>query len=287
MSFMERLLVVGTSALSTIKVGFQSTIAKNGIKQVKDSLFYNMLIFLSASLLFIPYIFNTTLLLWAYAGAYALCNTIFQLSYTLALSKGNVSLSAMFANFGIVIPISFSVLIAGEDVATIRIIGLVVMAFAFVCTLKSNKTGGGGFSLPLAIMCLLANGCGLTVQRVFVVAMPSVNVLSFVSASYLLSTVFCGIIVLALTIKNKNRSVITGKTVGASICSGVALALYLALNTYQGKVLEASFQFPVNSGLNIIFITTMGILVFKDKLNKRQALACVLGLIAIVLINIR
>ena len=46
MSFMERLLVVGTSALSTIKVGFQSTIAKNGIKQAKDSLFYIMLIWI-------------------------------------------------------------------------------------------------------------------------------------------------------------------------------------------------------------------------------------------------
>ena len=284
---MERLLVVGTASLSTINVGFQSTIAKNGIKQVKDSLFFIVLIFLSASLLFIPYIFNTPLLLWAYAGAYALCNTIFQLSYTLAISKGNVSLSAMFASFGIVIPITLSVLIAGEDIETIRLIGLVVMAFAFVCTLKPNKTGGGGFSLPLAIMCLLANGMGLTVQRVFVVAMPQVNIFSFVSASYLLSAMICGSIVGVLALKGKKPSIITGKAAGAAACSGIALSLHLALNTYQGKVLDASFQFPVNSGLNIIFITTMGILVFKDKLSKRQTLACILGLIAIVLINIR
>ena len=67
--------------------------------------------------------------------------------------------------------------------------------------------------------------------------------------------------------------------------AGAALACYLALNTYAARVIDGSFHYPAHSGGAILLSTLAGVLLFRDKLSRRQIAACTLGLVAIVLMN--
>ena len=58
---MKYLIVFTTALLSTMKVSFQSSFAKKGVRTGADSVFFNMLIFTAAALLFCPYLFGAPL----------------------------------------------------------------------------------------------------------------------------------------------------------------------------------------------------------------------------------
>ena len=110
--------------------------------------------------------------------------------------------------------------------------------------------------------------------------------LSFVAASYLACTVLSGCVYAACALRGNRKSFkITRRPIFAAIGAGCSLALYLAVNTYAAGVIDGSFHYPAHSGGSILLSTLVGVVLFKDKLSKRQIAACVLGLAAIVLMN--
>ena len=189
---MKYLLVLLTSSLSTAKVTFQSQLAKKESRSVADNIFFNTLIFFAASLLFLPYLFSASLKIWAYAAVYAFCNVLFQIVYSVALSRGNVSVAVMFANFGMLVPVAFSVALFGDTPSVFRIVGICLIMVALVFTLKKGGISQKGYRW-LVLFCMLANGCGLTVQKLFALSGEGGSIFSFVSAGYLLSALMCAV----------------------------------------------------------------------------------------------
>ena len=243
-----------------------------------------MLIFLSAALLFSPYLFLASGTVWLYAIAYAVCNSVFQISYICALSRGNVSLAVMFANFGMILPIGVSVFLYGDRPSLVRIIGICLVVCVFLLNIKQDKERKRGY-FALVVVAMLANGAGLSVQKLFSY-FDGGEVLSFVSASYLLCSVFCAAVYFSLIIKSGERvRALDKRTVLASVCSGASLALFLAINTYAAGVVDGSFHYPAHSGTTILLSTVSGIVFFKDTLTPRQWVAFVVGTAAIVLMN--
>jgi drug/metabolite transporter (DMT)-like permease len=281
---MQYLVVLITSVLATLKVTFQGKLVKKEECSINDSVFYNMLIFFVASLVFCPYLFKVNSVTWLYALIYAVCNVSFQIVYALALSRGNVSLAVMFVNFGMVIPIFVSFLLFNERPSLIRIIGIVLIIISFLLTFKKGGEQKKSYLL-LILLAMLFNGLGLVTQRIYARTGVQDNIFSFVSASYILSAVICAIVFLFLPKKDTEQRKLTGKTICFSAASGVALGCYLALNTYAGKFLDASFHYPAHSGCTILLSTLSGFILFKDKVSLRQIIACVVGGVAIVLMN--
>ena len=71
---MKYLIVFGTASLSAMKMSCQSAFGKKGVKTNADGVFFNMLIFLSAALLFLPYLFSAKPIVFLYGAVYAVCN---------------------------------------------------------------------------------------------------------------------------------------------------------------------------------------------------------------------
>ena len=283
---MKYLLVLLTSSLSTAKVTFQSQLAKKESRSVADNIFFNTLIFFAASLLFLPYLFSASLKIWAYAAVYAFCNVLFQIVYSVALSRGNVSVAVMFANFGMLVPVAFSVALFGDTPSVFRIVGICLIMVALVFTLKKGGISQKGYRW-LVLFCMLANGCGLTVQKLFALSGEGGSIFSFVSAGYLLSALMCAVSYGgAVVITNPQKKMrLHGRLFVFAIAAGVSLGAFLALNTYAGKTVDGSFHYPAHSGCAILLSSLAGTVIFREKLSRQQCIACIIGGVAIVLMN--
>ena len=281
---MKYLIVLATATLSTVKVSSQSLLAKRERLLPKDSVFFTMLIFFFAAMLFSPYLFFAGTTVWLYAIAYAVCNSVFQICYICALSRGNVSLAVMFANFGMILPIGVSVLLYGDRPSLLRIVGICLVVCVFLLNIKEGKDRKRGY-FALVVVAMLANGAGLSVQKLFSY-FDGGNVLSFVSASYLLCSLLCAAVYFTMITKSGEQvHAFDKRTVFASLASGVSLALFLAINTYAAGIIDGSFHYPAHSGSSILLATVSGIVFFKDKLTLRQWVAFAVGTAAIILMN--
>lgn len=281
---MKYLIVFTTALLSTMKVSFQSSFAKKGVRTGADGVFFNMLIFMAAALLFCPYLFGAPLPVFLFAALYAVCNLTFQLTYTRALSEGNVSVAVMLANFGMLVPIAISCIFYGDRPSALRIVGIVLTVAAFLVTVKRGSSQGEKRYLAFALLAMLMNGASLSVQKL--VGARGLGGFSFVAASYLFCALLSAAVYAVLCLRGKKKTfAVTKHPVLAAIGAGASLACFLALNTYAAGVIEGSFHYPAHSGGAILLSTLAGVLLFRDRLSKRQIAACVLGLAAIVLMN--
>lgn len=282
---MKYLLVLLTSTLSAAKVTFQGFAAKKEGKTLQNSMFFCMLMFLSAALLFSPYLRQASPIVMRFAAVYALCNVSFQVIYISALSRGNVSVAVMFANFGMVVPTAVSFVLFKDIPSPTRTFGILLTGAAFALTLKQGAETKRGYRL-FVLLAFIANGCSLSVQKLFGKACANESILSFVSMSYMISAVLCAAGLALIMLCSPKSNPISLKTViPAAIGAGVSLGLYLAVNTYAGRMSDGSFHYPAHSVTTMLLSALTGILIFREKASKQQIIAYILGIIAIILMN--
>ncbi len=283
---MKYLIVLGTASLATMKVLAQGSFAKKGVRTAADGVFFNMLIFIAAALLFFPFIFTAPAPVFIFGAVYAACNVCFQLFYTRALSEGNVSVAVMLVNFGMLVPILLSCILYGDRPSAFRIIGICLTVLSFAVTVKRGTGKSEKRYLAFALLAMLLNGASLSVQKLYGKAELGGSRFSFVAVSYLCCALLSAAVYGFLSLHGKKKTFkVTKLPILAALGAGAALACYLALNTYAAGVIDGSFHYPAHSGGSILLSTLAGVMIFRDKLSKRQIAACALGLCAIVLMN--
>ena len=283
---MKYLIVFTTALLATMKVSFQSSFAKKGVCTAEDSVFFNMLIFSAAALLFFPYIFTAPAPVFLFGALLAVCNVTFQITYTRALSEGSVSVAVMFANFGMLVPIVLSCILYGDRPSWLRITGIVLTVLAFLVTVKRGSDKGEKRYLFFALLAMLMNGAGLAVQKIYGKQNIGAESFSFVAVSYLFCALLSAAVYAVMALRGRKKTfALTKRPILAAIGAGCSLACFLALNTYAAGVIDGSFHYPAHSGGAILLSTASGVVLFRDRLSVRQIVACVLGLCAIVLMN--
>lgn len=281
---MKYLLVLITASLATAKMSFQSSFAKKGVRTGADGIFFNMLIFSAAALLFFPYLFKATGAVLLCGAIYAACNVAFQLTYTRALSEGNVSITVMLVNFGMLVPILVSCILYNDRPSMLRIVGIGLTVLSFIVTVKPRGGKKEKRYLLFALLAMLLNGASLSVQKL--VGKQGIGGLSFVAASYLCCALLSLLVYAACALRGHRKTfAVTKLPLVCALGAGCSLAIYLAVNTYAAGVIDGSFHYPAHSGGSILLSTVVGFWLFKDKLSRRQMIACALGLVAIVLMN--
>lgn len=282
---MKYLLVLGTASLSLMKVSFQSALAKKYYINTGSSAYFNMLIFLFSALLFVPYAFKASPYVWAFGAAYAVCNMAFQTTYTLALSSGNVSAAVMFVNFGMLVPVAVSYFAFEDRPSILRWAGIVLMITALAVMVKPDGTSSRK-GIIFGLISMLLNGAGLSVQKFFANSAFFSENLSFVAVSYIFSTVLCAVFCLARFRLGIKKVIFENvRAIPYAIGSGVSLGLFLAINTYAAKVTDGSFHYPAHSCSVTLLSVLTGVVLFRDRVSRRQIIACVLVTFAIVLMN--
>ena len=285
---MDFLIILLLCSLATSKVTLQSRFGKRKSATASDNILFNATVFLTASLLFCLDIPKASAGTWGFASVFALFTVAFQLFYTKALSVGNVSLTVMIVNLSMIFPSFVSVIFYNESLTAMRLLGILFTILSFVLAVDFKIKGKLSHSwLLFATIATLANGgIGIT-QKIFGASVLIGEKKSFVACAYAIA--FVVTLFLRLCMRSTNIGVTTKQARSnciLAIAVGIILALFQWLNTYAISIMDGSFLFPVYSGGSIILSTIVGVLFFKDKLEKRQIISIALGVIAVVIMNI-
>ena len=285
---MHLFIIILLCILATAKVTLQSRFGKKILSTKWDGIIFNAVVFFTATILFCSDIPDASIETWIFASAFALFTVIFQLTYTNALSLGNVSLTVMVVNLSMIFPVLTSVIIYHEHLTPARIIGILLTIASFILCVdaKADVTlSRSWFFLTLAAA--LANGSIGITQKIFGASAFHNEKKAFVACSYLIAFLITLTLYMIAHIKGKNATAYKKiPTYLFATSVGVILAIFQWLNTYAISIMDGSFLFPIYSGGSIIFSTLVGVLFFNDKLTSKQKISIILGIVAVIIMNL-
>lgn len=283
---MKYLIVLLMCVLATTKVSIQTSFGKTRIKTASDSLFFNAMIFSLSAILFINSVAGAPCPVWAYALPFGFLTVIFQLTYTIALANGSVSLTVMLVNFSMIIPVTISYVVYGEKLTISKIIAILIIITVFVLTTDLKNVQGGKKAYVYAIVAMFANGALAVVQKIFGASSFAKYSSAYVSCSYICAS-FVAFLIYFITKKISGTKTfkVNKKTVLYVLGVGAALAIFQRVNIHAIANIDGVFLFPVYSGGSIILSSLSGIFLFGDRLTNKLKLSLAMGIIAIILMN--
>lgn len=273
------LLAIASSALVSITMRLSESKTKNNI-----------------AMLMVNYIM-CAVLSWAFAGfsvpggegvPFALGLSVFNgilylsgfvlLQYNIRFN--GVVLSSTFIKLGLLVSMVVSVVFFGERPGTMQWQGFALAVAAIV--LMNFRPGGekAGKALFLLLL-LLAGGGGDAMSKVFdELANPDLESL-FLLGTFLVAFLLCAVMILSGKAgKPEKQDVFFGLLIGIPNFFSAKFLLG-ALNSIPAVVV-----FPVYSVSTILTVTLAGVLLFREKLEKRQWIALGIILLALVLLNL-
>ncbi len=215
-------------------------------------------------------------------GMGAIHGALYLISFVLLqvnVQKNGVVLSATFMKLGLLVPIAVSVIAFGEQPELLQIAGF-VLAVAAILLIHQKNDGGAVRSGGGLLLLLLCGGCGDVMAKVFEELGEKTLEKQFLLYTFVAALMLC----LALMLWKKQRP-------------GVPEALFGVLigipNFFSAKFLLRSLEsvpaviaYPTYSVATLLIITLAGVLLFREKLGKRQWIALGIILLALTLLNI-
>lgn len=239
-----------------------------------------------------------SLLAWGYAGfgpwypavlgmnracQMGLVNGMLYLAGFILLQKNihsnGVVLSSTFLKLGLLVSMVVSVAFFGERPGMGQWLGF-VLAVAAIIGINYRPGGQSAGSKWGLVVLLLAGGGGDAMSKVFEELGNPVLADHFLLYTFLTAFGLCAILFAMGGAKAGVREVLFGALIGIPNFFSAKFML-AALETVPGVIV-----YPVCSVGTILVVTTAGVLLFKERLEKRQWVALGMILVALVLLNV-
>lgn len=190
-----------------------------------------------------------------------------------------VVLSSTFMRLGVLVSTALPIVFFGEKPEIVQILGF-ALAIASILMIQTDKEkSSANFKLGLLLL-LLFNGCGDAMSKVFEELGNTKASEHFLFFTFIFAFIFCFLLV----VKNKEKP---GK---AELFFGFLIGIP---NFYSARFLlralsyvPAVIAYPTQSVATIVVISLAGVILFKEKISRRQLIALGGIMCALVLLNI-
>ena len=194
--------------------------------------------------------------------------------------RNGVVLSSTFMKLGLLVSIAVSVLFFGEKPDALQIIGFCLAVAAIVLiNFKRGSRGGADFKLGLILM-LLTGGMADAMSKIFEELGNPILEPQFLLWTFLVALLLCAVLMWKKGQFPGKWEILFGLLIGVP-------------NFYSAKFLLGALEhipavivYPVYSVATILTVSIVGVLAFRERLEKRQWAGLVLILAALVLLNI-
>lgn len=221
-------------------------------------------------------------------GVITMGSSIFQAK---AIKIGPFGYTSVIVNLSTAITALSGSLFWKEELGVFKIIGIVLMIGSFFFAIDTGSDDGKKANVKWFSLCLLAllftSFIGI-MQKIHQTSQYKNEASAFLCVAFLTSAVisFVGYV---LTKKNENESKEQhGATkkwlwflITLTIC-GIGAAGNNVLNLYLSGVMDTAIFFPIANGVPLFASLLVSVLVFREKLKRKQLLGMSIGIIAII-----
>lgn len=215
-------------------------------------------------------------------GMGAVNGALYLISFVLLqhnVQKNGVVLSATFMKLGLLVPMAVSIFAFGEQPEALQLVGF-VLAVAAIVLINRNKEGGTVRSGGSLLLLLLCGGCGDVMAKIFEELGEKTLEKQFLFYTFVFSLVLC----LVLMLRKKQLPGVPEVLFGALIGIPNFFSVKFLLRSLES--VPAVIAYPTYSVATLLVITLVGVLLFREKLERRQWLALGIILLALALLNI-
>lgn len=211
-----------------------------------------------------------------------------------ALQVGPMSYTSVIISFSTLISALSGVMFFDESLGWAQIAGIALMLASFVLAAKSDGDEKKA-NLKWLFLCLIAfvatGGIGV-MQKVHQSSEYRNELNAFLIIAFISSAVLCAIF--AALLKRRESRFADAKEkgnkskkqfwllLGIMIASGACVAVNNKFNLYLSGVMDSAVFFPIVNGGGLVLTTLAAVLLFKEKLSKKQWIGVVLGIASVV-----
>jgi drug/metabolite transporter (DMT)-like permease len=208
-----------------------------------------------------------------------------------ALEIGPMSYTTVIVSFSTLISALSGVAFFGESIGGWQWIGIAFMLASFLLAVKEDKQEKSA-SFRWLVFCVITflctGGIGL-MQKIHQTSAYKTEINSFLIVAFVSSCL--GSCLIGLLARRKEKTMFferdeKGKIKwvlpAIALLSGSVTAVNHKLNLYLSGVMDSAVFFPIVNGGGLVLTTIAAVLLFKEKLTKRQWLGVAIGILSVL-----
>lgn len=209
----------------------------------------------------------------------------------LALRIGPMSFTSVIVSFSTVLTALSGTLFWDEVLKPLQVVGILLMAVSFVFAVEKKSDEKSG-SWKWLLLCLLAfvcsGGVGL-MQKIHQTSVHKGELNAFLIAASAVSSIFS--ICAATLAQAKEKTPLLPKNekgnvawvlLGIVALAGAFTSVNHKLNLYLSGVMSSAVFFPIVNGGGLVLATLAALIVFREKLTKKQWCGVIVGTISVL-----
>ena len=199
-----------------------------------------------------------------------------------------VSVASVATKMSLAIPVLLGVVIYGEDLGPLKVLGIVLaLAAVYFTSVKKGALAFNRRALYLPLLVFLGSGIiDASIQYAEQYLVPTVEFPIF-SSTVFASAALCGLIFVLIRSRKTPMKILP-----RSILGGIALgvpnffSIYFLLRALQNDVLNSASVFTINNVAIVMFSTLLGILLFKEVLSIKNWVGITMAVLSILLVAV-
>ncbi|MBQ3157447.1 MAG: EamA family transporter [Clostridia bacterium] len=216
-------------------------------------------------------------------GLGSFCGILYLLGFVTLqwnVQLNGVVLSATFQKLGVLVPTLAAITIFGETPRWTQLLGIAVAVGAILFMQGRNGDKAGNRSLPGLLALLLCGGCSDVMSKVFDTWGNADHASIFLVFVFSVALLLC---VLLCVVKKQS---VTLPDILCGFCLGIPNYMSARFLLWSLKDVPAVVAYPTFSVGTIVLVTVVGVLFFREKVEKRKLIALGMILGALVLLNV-
>lgn len=207
-----------------------------------------------------------------------------------AVSKGPFSYTTVIINLSTIVTALSGLLFFDESISAIQLVGIVLMTVCiFLSTEKKDDEQAKKANtiwLMLTLIATVTSGATGVIQKAHQTSSFANEIPAILMICFGISVVFS--IIMAFVQKDREEIKIkenTTKIFLMPIISGAFFAFPHSINIYLSGKMPAVIFFPLINFLPMVLTMVMGIILFKEKLTKKQWTGIAFGMASMILLS--
>lgn len=236
--------------------------------------------------------FGTTSLYTVLLGiVFGLVTTVQMIAMLKALEIGPMSYTTIIVSCSTLISALSGAIFWDETLAWAHIVGLILMLISFYLSIekKENEKKSSTTWLVLCLIAFCATGTIGLMQKIHQTSEHKGELNSFLIIAFLTSFVASismllytrhkeGTLTFRFTKPDRKTALLYAIMVGAGTCA----AINNKLNLFLSGVIDTAVFFPIVNGGNLVLTTIAAVIVFRERLTKKQWVGVAAGILSVL-----